>query len=114
MDISISSILTKALDGLAMRQTATAQNIANANSPNYQPLRVSFEEQLKAAASSGEVAIREVQFRAVPTAASSADAGQRLDLELATASETALRYGALIDVLGRELQLTRTIIRGGQ
>lgn len=114
MDSRISAIITKALDGLAMRSAATAQNIANANSPNYQPLRVSFEEQLKVAASSGEVAIREVQFRAVPAESSAANAGQRIDLELATASETALRYGALIDLLGRELQLQRTIIHGGQ
>lgn len=114
MDSRISSIITKALDGLALRQMATAQNIANANSPSYQPLRVSFEEQLRAAASGGEIAIREVEFRAVPTASSGVDAAQRIDLELATASETALRYGALIDLLGRELQLQRTIIRGGQ
>lgn len=114
MESRISSIILKALDGLAFRQVVSAQNIANANSPNYRPLRVSFEEELKAAASSGEMAIREVELRAIPTASANSDAGQRIDLELATASETALRYGALIDVLGRELQLQRSIIRGGQ
>jgi len=37
-----------------------------------------------------------------------------MDLELATQSATALRYGALVDILGRQLALTRSIIRGGQ
>jgi len=37
-----------------------------------------------------------------------------MDLELETQSETAMRYGALVDLLARELQLQRTIIRGGQ
>jgi flagellar basal-body rod protein FlgB len=38
----------------------------------------------------------------------------RLDLELATASETGLRYAALLDLLGRQLQISRIAIRGGQ
>ena len=50
----ISAIITKALDGLQLRSTATAQNIANANSPGYRPLSVSFEEELAAAAARGE------------------------------------------------------------
>ena len=40
--------------------------------------------------------------------------GVRLDLELETQSETAMRYGALADLLARELQLERTVIKGGQ
>lgn len=35
-----------ALDGLSMRHSAIATNIANANSPGYRPMRVSFENQL--------------------------------------------------------------------
>jgi flagellar basal-body rod protein FlgB len=38
----------------------------------------------------------------------------RLDLEVATAASTALRYQALLDVLGREMNLRRAVIAGGQ
>jgi len=114
MDSRISSIISKALDGLSLRAQATAQNIANANSPNYRPVRVSFEEELRAAVGGGEAAIQAVKARLQQAEAVKGSADHRVDQELATASETALRYGALIDVLNRELQLQRTMIRGGQ
>ncbi len=36
----------------------------------------------------------------------------RLDLEVQTAASTALRYTALIDILGRQLQLETLAIKG--
>ena len=114
MDSSISAIISKALDGLTLRAEATAQNIANANSPNYRPVRVSFEEELASAAKGGELSIRSVEPKLHEAAAAGTSAQNRIDLELATASETAQRFGALVDVLSRELSLQRTLIRGGQ
>jgi flagellar basal-body rod protein FlgB len=114
MDSRISAIISKALDGLTLRAQATAQNIANANSPNYRPMRVSFEDELKAAAQHSDDAVRSLRFRMAQAIETDGDPKQRIDLELASASETALRYGALVDVLSRELQLQRTMIRGGQ
>lgn len=114
MDPKVSSVISKALDGLSLRQTATAQNIANANSPNYRPLRVSFEAELRAASAKGPIAVRDLALQAMRADPLPGNKSLRLDLELAEASETALRYGALIDVLGRQLNLQRTIIRGGQ
>jgi flagellar basal-body rod protein FlgB len=111
----ISAILiTKALDGLYARSQATAQNIANANSPGFRPLRVDFEEALRAAARQGPEALRSVGATVGQVPDSAAAGGMRLDLELATASETGLRYAALLDLLGRQLQISRTAIRGGQ
>jgi flagellar basal-body rod protein FlgB len=37
----------------------------------------------------------------------------RLDLEVATASQTAMRYAALLDILGREMAINRAVVRGG-
>ncbi|HKC03566.1 MAG TPA: hypothetical protein VKC17_09715 [Sphingomicrobium sp.] len=113
MNPAISAIINKALDGLSLRSTATAQNIANANSANYRPVRVSFETALAAAAAKGEEAVHALALE-VSDADPAGGQGVRMDLELATQSETAMRYGALIDVLARELQLQRTVIRGGQ
>lgn len=113
MNTLISAIINKALDGLNLRSTATAQNIANVNSAGYRPVRVSFETELAAAAAKGEESVRSVPLTIEPVDPLG-DQSVRMDLELARQSETALRYGALVDLLARELQLQRTIIRGGQ
>lgn len=107
-------LLTKALDGLALRASAISQNIANANSPSYQPLRVSFEQQLQDAAKQGSDAARAVQPQFIRAAPERASSELRLDLEMASASQTALRYAALVDVLSRQMQIARSAVQGGQ
>ncbi len=104
-----ATLIMKALDGLALRYQFAAQNIANANSPGYRPVRVSFEENLKAAATKGIQAIEHVTptARDAPIEASSE---ARLDLELASASQTAMRYRALLEVLGRQMALRRALV----
>lgn len=114
MDAAIAAIIRKSLDGLVLRSAATAQNIANANSVSYRPLSVSFESALRDAAGRGPSAITAVSIRTDEASEAVAGSAVRTDLELATASETAMRYGALIDLLGRQLQLQRSVIRGGQ
>jgi len=103
-----SALIVKALDGLAARQVATAENIANANSPGFRPLRVSFEDALSAARGS------EASIRAVRPHTGLAPAGEavRIDLELVTAQATTGRYGALTDLLNRQLQLEALAITG--
>jgi len=107
-------IINKALDGLSMRSQATAENIANANSLDFRPVRVTFEDSLRAAALAGPDAVRQVTPRIDREPSIAAGNEMRLDLELATASETAMRYAALLDLLGRQIQIRRTAITGGQ
>jgi flagellar basal-body rod protein FlgB len=114
VDATSPVLLNKALDALSMRYLATAENIANANSRGFRPVRVSFEDSLKAAAGRGAEAVRNVKPKVEYLPASAMGAETRLDLELATASETAMRYAALLDLLGRQMQISRTVIRGGQ
>lgn len=106
-----STLLIKALDGLSARQIATAENIANANSPGFRPLRVSFEAALAAAAGRGEGAVRAVEAR---TQSAALAEPVRVDLELATASATALRYSALTELLNRQMQIEAIAIEGGR
>ena len=113
MNPLISAIINKALDGLTLRSVATAQNIANANSAGYRPVRVSFEAALAAAAAKGEENVRAMPLGIAETGAADGRS-VRMDLELAAQSQTAMRYGALVDLLARGLQLERTVIRGGQ
>jgi flagellar basal-body rod protein FlgB len=101
--------LTKALDGLALRQGAIAENIANASTPAYRPVGVRFETALQAAAHKGLAAIADV--RPKPETLGAADS-LRLDLEVADAAQTAQRYGALADILNRQLQLDSLAITG--
>ena len=112
---SITAILIgKALDGLAARQVATAQNIANGNTDQYRPIRVTFEDSLRAAAAKGPDAIAQftpqTEFEPVPAFGSE----MRLDLEVATASQTAMRYGALITILESRGAMMRSVVSGGR
>jgi flagellar basal-body rod protein FlgB len=114
MDPVSALLMNKALDGLSLRAIVTAQNIANASSTDYRPLRVTFEEALRAAAQDGQDAVRAVDPKVRPAETTASGKEMRLDLELATASATAMRYAALIDMLGRQMQISQIVIRGGQ
>ena len=60
MENSTAILLIKALDCLSARSVVTAENIANANTPNYRPLRLSFEKALADAAGKGDEAVSQV------------------------------------------------------
>lgn len=106
MEISSTELIMKALDGLDQRYRFTAQNIANANTPDYRPVRVSFEESLRSAAERDAATPRTVR----PQIVEGEQGALRLDLELATASNTASRYRALADLLNRQMSLMRSVI----
>lgn len=111
--ISVSLVL-KALDGLHLRFAYTAQNIANANSPDYHPVRVSFEDALAAAAPNGSRAIDNVSPRVFVEDPAAVAGPMRLDLELAQASQTAMRYRALLDLLGRQYAIVHASSSAGR
>ncbi len=104
----------KAMDGLYLRASAIAENIANANSQSFHLKSVDFEGELRKAVLAGPQAL--AQFAPRMTSAMSPVGGDdiRLDLEMAGASATALRYNALSDILNRQMQLTRLAVKGGQ
>ena len=111
----VSQILViKAMDALLQRQSAIAENIANANSEAYAVKSVDFEAELRAAAAQGPDAIRAFTAKVQSTGPMQRGDEIRLDLEMQSASATALRYAALSDLLGRQLQITRAAVRGGQ
>lgn len=112
MESVSASLILKMLDGLSMRATVTAHNIANANTPEYRPMKVTFEEALLNAARHGKEAIQAVEPRAMPAVDEFGGTALRLDLELATASATAGRYGTLVEVLNRQLQIQALALSG--
>ena len=102
------ALIMKSLDGLSLRTAVTAQNIANANSPGYRPQRVTFEDALRLA--DGPAAIARVE----PQIVANENRALRVDLELATATTTAGRYGALVELLNRQLQIEAVAASGAR
>ncbi|HYC68875.1 hypothetical protein [Brevundimonas sp.] len=114
MDPITATLLMKSLDGLSLRAEANAQNIANAGTPGYRPVRVSFEDALTAAAREGPAALAAVQPSLVPDATFGAGDALRLDLEMADAAATAGRYAALVELLNRHAQISALAVGGSR
>jgi flagellar basal-body rod protein FlgB len=109
----VSQLLAiKALDGLHLRAVAIAENIANSGSGTFRSRSVDFEAELREAAASGVAAIQGYNASISTGSAPMRGEDVRLDLEMASASETALRYAALTDILNRQMQLSRLAVRG--
>ncbi len=112
---SVSEILAiKAMDGLYLRAAAIAENIANSNSRSFHIQTVDFEDALRQATLRGPDALAEFKPSLQRAAEAITGGDVRLDLEMASASATSLRYSALSDILNRQMQLNRLAIRGGQ
>ena len=110
---NLTSIMAlKALDGLSARAEVTSQNIANASTPGYRPLQVSFEQALIEASARGSQAVDAVEPRIESDPSWADGTGSRLDLQMATASMTATRYAALVEILSRQMQHMRAVVGG--
>ncbi len=116
MDPLSAAITLKALDGLSTRASVAAENIANANTAGYRPRHVTFEQALAVAAQHGAAQVRSVAptIGVDETRATLGAPGPRVDLDLADSAATASRYGALVDILDRQLQLTDLAMTGGR
>jgi flagellar basal-body rod protein FlgB len=110
-DITMSA-LEDALHGLALRQKAIADNIANVQTPGYLAERVDFETSLRDALGSG------MRDAVVPTMTRSLDPTRQdgnnvnLDDETVGALETNLRYQTTIDAVNAKFRLLRSAITG--
>lgn len=116
MDITALAAI-KGLDGLLLRQTVTANNIANANSEGFAPSGVSFESALRKAIERGDAqSVRQsplLQFVKAPLGDPSA-ARVRLDQEVASLSETTLNYQLLVTLLERKLSTAKLAYGDGR
>jgi flagellar basal-body rod protein FlgB len=104
----------RALDGLSMRMAALAHNMANVNTPRFRSVEVRFEEQLRAAEAQGDDALDRLRFGFAAGPAFTANDDRRIDLLIADASHTAMRYAALVDMLGRRIALRSAVLGGAR
>ena len=97
--------------GSWQRQTALTNNIANAETPNYERQEVNFESTLQGAIESGQE-MHEVEFdtQAVPNEAGPNGSGVSIDQESARLSENGLDYQALTDVVNTRNGIVRSAI----
>ncbi len=113
-----------ALDAASLRQQVIAANIANAETPGYQPLAVNFEAQLgdakRALDSEGGLdaaALDSVKPRleiSDETSPAGLTPGVSLDLEVAHLSQNAVRYETLLKGLSKHFAMLSTAIGDGQ
>lgn len=108
-----TSILSKALDAVALRQQAIAQNIANVNTPGYRRLTVQFEADLAAALHGGD-ATRIGQVAPRVQQAALAAGNQGTDADMARLAETVLHHHALVTVLDKRIAMIGTAISEGK
>jgi flagellar basal-body rod protein FlgB len=131
-----TSVLSKALDGVSQRHKAIVSNIANADTPNYHKMTVSFEDELKAAlqedktpnASSLAMTKRghlggQITFTSIdqvqPTWGQSNlefrqdGNGVDIDREMADLSRNSGKYGAYSKLESRLLNQMKSVIKGG-
>lgn len=121
IDSNTSALLSLALDAAGMRQQAIAHNIANANTPGYQRVSVSFEARLASLRDgAGNIAAPSLanlgNFR--PSfeyaAVSPQGSGIALDQEMAQLSENTLHHQALLKALNKHLSLMSVAINEGK
>jgi flagellar basal-body rod protein FlgB len=110
---STQQLLEAAMRGSWQRQTALTNNIANADTPGYQPHEVNFESELQSAMSGGQ-APTEVQFQTetLPADAGPNGANVSVDEESAKLAENGLDYQALTQVLSARNEIMRAAIGG--
>jgi flagellar basal-body rod protein FlgB len=119
-------IMSRALDASSLRQKSISNNIANVNTPNFKPTKVSFEELLQQEVKSQFIGNR-TNAKHVPigetdgipspkleqgnTVFQNSGNGVDLDYEMTQLSENTIWYQSLTYGLNEEFNLLKTSIR---
>jgi flagellar basal-body rod protein FlgB len=126
MNLTIG-MMSRALDASALRHKSISNNIANVDTPNYQPTKVAFEEMLKKELSGSFVGNRTDNKHMVIGASGSIPApelvktntvlknngnGVDLDYEMTEMSKNSIWYQSLTYSINEEFNLLKTVIRG--
>jgi flagellar basal-body rod protein FlgB len=117
------SYLQAAMSGLAARQRAIANNVANVDTPNFKASEVRFEDALKSAMNSATPGSPPTQSSLNASVSQSSLVGGTtlradgnnvdIDREMAMLSETNLTYSAITQVMSTRLGILRSVIKGG-
>lgn len=121
LDNNTIALLGAAFDAAGMRQQAIAHNIANANTPGFRRIAVSFEQQFAAVAQRGDRAaslsladLAGMRPRFVAADPDGADSAVALDQEVAKLAATTVQQQALIKAVNNQLTLLGSAINEGK
>ena len=103
-----------ALRGLAARQRAIADNVANLETPGFLAGRVRFEDSLRTALADGQPASASPRTERSSTPTGVNGNNVNLDEETLANIETGLRYQVVVQALNAKFGLLRTAIGGGR
>ncbi|HEX9746698.1 MAG TPA: flagellar basal body rod protein FlgB [bacterium] len=132
--------LERAMDASAVRAELIANNIANADTPNYKAVRMRFEEYLERemgiSTPTGDLPLQRTDSRHLPGNVSYGINGQfingafvyiddsttfrldgnnvDIDHETAEQAKNAIQYSTLTELAGRRLSALRTVISEGR
>ena len=108
----VQSALERAMDGVALRQRVSAQNIANVMTPGYRAQKVSFEGDLAAALAAGDDPAR-ATLAVTPTGGAVNELGNDVDIsdESASLMKSGLQYEALVQATNYRLGAIRAALR---
>lgn len=122
IDNNTVALLSLALDATTMRHQAIAHNIANANTPGYKPVGVSFETYL-ADARNALAEGRPISFASVSDVRPAFEVVESdglgsgavsLDTEVAQMSENALHHQVLLKALNRHFSILNMAMGEGK
>lgn len=105
--------LMRAISGATLRNTVLSNNIANADTPGFQPSEVDFHATLSGALEEGTEGLTNVSFspQQVETGAQRADGnGVDSEAEAAKLSENGLELEALEQVANSRMQIMRSAL----
>ena len=107
----VQSALERAMDGVALRQRMTAQNIANVMTPGYHAQRVAFESDLAGALARGEDPTR-AAIRVQDSGGEVDENGNSVDLaeESTSLMKSGLQYEALVQATTYRLSILKAAL----
>jgi flagellar basal-body rod protein FlgB len=103
--------LTRAISGATLRNAVLSNNIANADTPGFQPSDVDFHSALAGALGEGPRAVEALGFepeQGPPVALRADGNGVDAEAESAQLAENGLELSALVQVAGARTQILRT------
>jgi flagellar basal-body rod protein FlgB len=131
-EVTQIGILSKALDGLWMRNQVISDNVANVDTPGFKASKVAFEDALKDALDDNVLKGKVTNIKHIPIGTSSVGNVQPqvlqsqntsmrmdgnnvdIDLEMADLAKTTIAYNAVIQKMTKEFQMLRSAINGGR
>jgi flagellar basal-body rod protein FlgB len=110
-DLATSAVY-QAMQGLWAEEQATANNVANINTPGYKAQDVDFESSLAQAIANGDPS--QMQITTTPSTAPPDQAGNNVSLstEMVDQQKAGMQFQTMVDAMNAKFQLLSVAING--